>query len=127
MGVQVFNAEDHGEMIKSWWMSRGVDFDISILPSTGFIVDEIAAGWIYLDVESKVGWLAWTIADKHAPFIKRGKAVEEVTRLLEELAKEANVKFIMASTENKSLGKLYSKAGFIVAEEGKTDYIKRVS
>jgi len=127
MEIQEFNAETHGDMIKSWWLARGVDFDLSILPSTGFIVDDIAAGWGYIDEEHKGGGIAWTISDKFAPPIKRGKAGTEVTRLLEEVSKGVNVKFIMASTENESLGRLYSRAGFIVAEEGKTDYIKRVS
>lgn len=128
MILEIYEREDHGEMIKSWWASRNVpDFDLDILPANGFVVDGIAAGWIYFDLEGKIGWLAWNIADKNAPALQRGKAVAKVVELLEELARKSEVKLIMASTENQSLGRLYSRLGFNVAEEGKTDYMKGIA
>jgi len=126
VSVEKYNIECHSSIVKSWWSSRGVDFDLDILPSRGVVADEVAAGWIYFDEDGKVGWLAWIIADKDAPDLQRGRAVAAVISNLELTASRLGVKMVMASTENESLGRMYSKLGFSEADRGKTDYFKKV-
>lgn len=105
------NAEDIGQLAR-WVRARDLDeFRENELPPIGFIVDEVAAGFLFL-TDGNVGFLETFITNPYAPSEKRNIAILDIFTALRERAIERGIHRLFALTADDSIKKRAQLYGF---------------
>lgn len=100
------------ETVCVWWRKHDwTPVPVSSLPRTGFIVDDLAAGFLYI-TDTNLTWLEWVVANPEAEKEQRSKAVDAVIEALLDRAKELGFTRVFTSTNNPALEKRFHKHGF---------------
>lgn len=81
------------------------------LPHTGFIVENIACGFLVL-TNNSCGILDFYLSNPTADKFERDETLREITTELMDSAGEFGVKMIMFNTQHKSIEKLGLEKGF---------------
>jgi hypothetical protein len=109
--VRKFTSKDI-EIINVWVKSRGMPgWNIYSLPVNGFIVEGIAAGFVYL-TDSEIAILDCVVSNPLASGYSRGKAVKNIVIRLIECAKSNGRININCTTQIKSMKKMMLSLGF---------------
>lgn len=75
ISVRMFADSDY-PMLCTWWAKWNFPIPaLDVLPSTGYIVDESAAVFIYL-TNSPVAWMEWLVSDPECDKELRSAAVD---------------------------------------------------
>ena len=85
--------------VERWGYNRDVKAPpLALLPSTGFIVDDVACGFVYL-TNSAIGILEGFIANPDADKNDRSEALDSITLKLMELAEINGCKVLKCETK----------------------------
>jgi len=111
MEVRVFREEDL-KQVNSWLNLRGIGpIAYSILSGTGFIVNEVACGFLYT-TDSALSILDFYITNPLADRGERKDALDEITGLLLKAAKLRGAKVVMAGSSEKTIIDRCQRFGF---------------
>lgn len=102
--------------LQAWWAKRGfADVARSLLPATGFIVDGVAAGFVY-KTDSDICVFEMAIANPDATPADRQAALFAVSNAAIEWATNAGFKRMHCSTKNSSVLEKLRIRGFQMGE-----------
>lgn len=125
MEIKSYDPLDYW-MLCSWWSGHGwTPPSQEMLPEIGFVVDNIAAGFLY-KTDSKITWLEFIIANPRSEKNERSKALDLVIEQLYSKAKELGFKAVFTSATHKGLIDRYKKHGFEVSDLEMTNLVKRI-
>ena len=106
-----FDPEQHMSAVASWAAARGVELREDILPPTGFVSDDAAAGWLYL-TDSGLGLVESFVTNPDAPAKARARAVVEVGEALIAQAKHLGLTRLVITTGHRAMGREAMRHGF---------------
>ena len=121
MKVEKWNPEKHMPLLASWLKGRGQAEDAGdarYYPSTGFVVDECAMGFLYATNAPLVGYLDGIVTDPAAPARRRYHALEALCAMLLGLSREMGIELLCASTSINGLVGICQDFGFKVYGSG---------
>lgn len=100
------------EEINGWLSSRGLGgADIRVLPTNGYIVPNIAVGFLY-KTDSSAAFLDFFISNKEIPYEKRQEAFDEIARQLISRAKELGFTTVVGTTSSTGMMNRCERFGF---------------
>ena len=118
MVVEQFIPERHYEKVCSWWEGHGWPrMPLHALPSRGYIVEDIAAGFLY-STDSAIAWMEFIVAN---PAAKDRDIYSGVRDLVNEIIKDATedgYSMIFTAVRHRGLGKLYERQDFKITDSG---------
>lgn len=121
--MRLFTPEDK-PLLDGWWSAQGwPPVAIELLPQTGVIVDECAAGFLY-KTDSRFALLELVVGDPAVDKERRQAAVDKVVDCLTFMAGEAGYTAIFATIRHPRLQKAYEKAGFVVSDKGMNSMVR---
>lgn len=109
MIVRRYESQDF-EQIKEWGKEFGSDYKEDQFPKTGFIVDGIAAYFLY-STDSSVCWLENMISKRGVDQRVKNQALELIIEAILKEAKELGFRVAYASTDNYIVAKRSIKHG----------------
>jgi hypothetical protein len=111
MECREYQAHDY-EQITRWYKRRALVSPVpGYLPKTGFIVDDIAAGFLYL-TDSRLGILDCFISNPTSEQDERDAALNLITKSLLTAAVNLECKAIKADTQSRAIAKRAMNHGF---------------
>ena len=123
MNVEKFLPK-HYEEICGWWKAHDwTPVSLDALPSTGFVIPGICAGFLY-STDSSMCILEWVIAN---PKTNKETRSEGLDLVIDELLKKAHsggYKTVFTSVSHPKLLERYSDFGFKKTESTMTNMIK---
>ena len=109
--IKRYDPEDFIEL-QSWYKKRGINFDdSSLLPSVGFIVPGVGAGFIYV-TDSSVYFIEGFITNPDASKDNRNESLDLITVYLISYSKAMNCKIIKCETSCPEIELRGMKHGF---------------
>ena len=96
--VRIYDSEKDRAQVDSWcqdWNMR--TFPSQWLPQAGFIVEGVAAMWLYL-TDSKVALLENVISNPKASLDDRDAALDAIGSAAEQYARDLGYKYILGSS-----------------------------
>lgn len=118
MTVEQFNPELHYESVCSWWEGHGWPaLPMNALPSRGFIVPDVAAGFLY-STDSCIAWMEWVVANPKANARDIYSGVKELVSTIIKEAKEDGFSLVFTAVRHHGLGRLYEKENFKLTDSG---------
>lgn len=124
MQVRKIDLEKDLPEISVWWVEQNwTPIPKSLLPKTGFIIDNYAAGFLYT-TDSDFGVMEWIIANPNTKKEIRREALDLLIKALLEEADNKNIKAIFTSAEHKGLIERYKKHGFKITDRNMTNLVR---
>lgn len=112
--------------LESWWKGhKWTPLHSDCLPETGFIVNNICAGFLY-KTDSNIAILEFVIADPESDKKERDKALDCLFDTLINTAKEMGFHNIMGWLNHPSLVKRYEKFGFGITHSDVIEVARRL-
>jgi hypothetical protein len=100
------------EVLKAWTEEHEMQApDFELLPETGFIVDNVACGFIYL-TNSKLAILEGFVTNPKSNKDTRNDALDDITLELMQIAKKSGYKVLKCETRLNAIVKRAEKFGF---------------
>lgn len=109
MIVRKYEEKDF-DQIKQWASQWGSEYVEDQLPNTGFIVDGVAAYFLYA-TDSNVCWLENMISDRHVDKFIRARALDLLVEALLKEAKDMGFTVAYATTDRHSIAKRAKENG----------------
>lgn len=128
MSVERWDPDTHLELLGNWLRIRKQADDAGdarLYPSTGFVVDQCAIGFLYATNAPHVGYLDGIVTDPAAPARRRHRALERLCRALVAEAESLGIRMLVGSTNVRGLTTICKRQGFITYGQG-FDLISRV-
>jgi len=111
MELRRFKKEDL-KTINGWYAAHGMrGLSEDELPSTGLIIPDVAANFLYL-TDSSIGFIENFIANPHASMFDIALALEETTKHFLMMAAQLKRTKIFALTRRNSITKRVERVGF---------------
>ena len=123
MQIRPFEKKDHYTVCKWWKQHDWQGLSLNMLPPTGYIVDDVCAGWLY---KTDGGWalLEWIISNPESDKDKRDEALDRLISKLIEEADNAGVKAIFTSSNHPKLVERYGKHNFKITDTNVTHMVR---
>ena len=121
MSVERWDPDAHIDLLGSWLAERGQAADAGdarLYPSTGFVVDRCAIGFVYATNAPLVGYLDGIVTDPSASARRRLVALEELCDLLVDEAEKLGIALLYANTNIRGLVRICRRAGFVTYGSG---------
>ena len=100
------------DQVRGWYEKRGISFnDRNVLPGVGFIVDNVAAGFIYM-TDSNIAFIEGFIANSDTDEMARDSALDVISECLIAHAIVMGCKYIKCETKIKSIELRAKRFGF---------------
>lgn len=113
MEIRKFKESDY-EMLKSWYLKRGLTpLSLDMLPSVGFIVEDIAASFMYI-ADGKLALLEGSISNPSIDKSIRTEALSAIFKCLLAEAKEMGLKRAYSTTRLPVIAEYAKTLGFVV-------------
>lgn len=93
-----YGPEAHFEQVHRWMEQRGQTIAPEDLPTTGFIVPGVAAGFLYR-TDSSVAWIEGLVGSREVSAEARGHALDEIVRALRAEARRSGFKIMLGYTQ----------------------------
>ena len=123
MKIRHFTDSDY-EMVCSWWSGHDwPSIPLTFLPTTGIIVDDCAAGFIY-STDSKICWLEFIVVDPKSDKTYRREALNTLMNEAAKIAKEMGHSAIFTSASHEGLIERYKNNGFKVTDKNMTNLMR---
>lgn len=119
------SSQDYFSIAVWWNEQKWTSIPQDHLPEHGFIVEGIAAGFLY-KTDSKFALLEFVIANPSTSKEERSEALDLIIDNLLNLAKELEFKSVFSSITHPKLVNRYKEHGFTVTDENMTNLIRRV-
>jgi hypothetical protein len=114
--VEKFIPEVHYSDVSTWWQGHGWPIiPMNLLPSRGFIVPGLAAGFLY-STDSSLAWMEWIVGNPHASAKQVYVAIKNIVEKISDTATEDGFDTVFTAIRQTGLEKLYSKVGFITTD-----------
>jgi len=121
--IRAYKQSDY-EILSSWW--RGWSWPLvpkECLPQTGYIIDDLCAGFLY-KTDSSIAWMEWIISNPKADKFVRGEALDVLIVSLIEKAKEQGFSSIFTSSNKLSFKDRLIKHKFIETDKDVSQFIR---
>ena len=106
-----FDIDAHLGEVNGWSIARGEALTTpEMLPKVGFIVEGVAAGWLY-QTDSALGIIENFVTNPEAPARRRWVAVDELATALERHAKSLGIQALKITTGHRSIGRIAIRHG----------------
>jgi hypothetical protein len=121
--VKPFTLEHYSE-VHGWWEAHGwAPIALDSLPSTGFIVEGVCAGFLY-STDSNMCILEWVISNPNASKEARSEGLDDLIDALLKAAHDKKYKMVFTSVSHPKLMKRYTEFGFKKTESEMTNMLK---
>lgn len=125
MNIEIFKETDYPTLCAWWKDHQWSPVPLNMLPRTGYIVDNICAGFIYI-TDSQLCHMEWIISDLKSDKEKRDKALNVLIDTLCLTAKEYKCKAIFTTAKQNVLIERLKNHGFNTTDMNMTHLIKRI-
>lgn len=125
MEVRKYERYEYYTLVEWWNQHNWKAPSINMLPKTGFIVENVCAGFLY-KTDSEIAWLEFIISNPNSDKEERSKGLDLVINALLEEAKISGFKAVFTSVEHKKLIERYKEHGFIETDKDMTNMVKRL-
>lgn len=120
--MRCYQASDYNQVYE-WCRARGIrPIPAWSLPPTGFIVDNVAVGFLIM-TDNECGILDFFLTSPKALAVDRAKSLEMITKELISCAKDCSIRMILCDSKVKSIQKLADKLGF--KSLGKSEFFSK--
>lgn len=115
------------DTLQEWWVGHGWEPVPQMFLPRGFVVEGIAAAFVYVDSVAEASMMEWVVANPNEENkIAIYKAIKLLIEAVNDHAKARGAKFMFTSVKHDGLLKMYEKAGFMATDTGITNMIKGV-
>ncbi len=97
MKLEAWDLVKHGPTLVEWSRLRGQGCMPELYPSTGLVVGDCVAGFLFL-TNSPVAYIDGLTSDPQAPRIRVGRAIGILVRSLRRLARSHHRSYVLLST-----------------------------
>lgn len=121
MTVERWNPKRHLDLLGSWLAKREQATsagDARLYPSTGFVVDRCAIGFLYCTDAPHVGYIDGIVTDPAVPTRRRHAALTQLCASIVEAADEKGIRLLFGSTNFRGLSRISERHGFRTYGEG---------
>lgn len=125
MNLRKYTNLDYWTLTSWWHLHDWPCPDQEMLPETGFIVEDICAGFLY-KTDSKIALLEFIISNPQTTKEKRANGLDILITALCEEAKKLEFKAIFTSVQHKKLIQRYENHGFVIADNDMKNMVKRI-
>lgn len=124
MEIRPYKSDDY-DKIKGWWESYGwPPVQPHMLSSTGMVVEDLCAGWLY-QTDSSIALLEWVVGNPAADKEERGKAIDFLIETATKLAKLNGFKLMFTFTNSKKLiNRMNENHSFIITDTNMTNLVR---
>lgn len=113
--VAFYQPDQHNEMIRNWYEAWGMEFDPSIMPATGIVMENVCAIFMY-ETNSKVcfleGYISNPIIDKKV----RDECLDHIADKMIKVAKDKGYEYAFIYSRHEVVAKRAIKHGFSVSD-----------
>lgn len=110
--MRAIDLEKDYKTLEKWWKSYSWPcIAPEYLPTTGLIIDDLCAGFLY-KTDSSVAILEWIVGNREADRGARAQAIREVVQGLKEIAHRAGYTKVFTSAVHPNLISAYKELGF---------------
>lgn len=118
--------EDNYATLCKWWEAQKFPAPHnSILPATGYIANEAAAGFLYI-TNSPLCWLEWVVVNPEAEKKVRNESINEVIEYVCDRAAFCGATQVFTSSNYWPFIARLKKSGFEVGDTNTTQLFRRV-
>jgi hypothetical protein len=126
MQVRAVDLQKDYEKVANWWIDYGrPPVPARFLPDTGFIIDDLAACWVY-KTNSIVVCLEPMIGNPNANKTLRGQAVNRLFETVVKYSKEIGAEAVVALSAHPTLPAVAAQHGFTKIDSGQSVYYREV-
>lgn len=123
--IRDLEKDDYPTLV-GWWEAQKFPVPPEvILPSTGYMSDEMAAGYLYL-TNSRIAWLEWVVADPKAPKCPRSKAIDEVVNHICNAAKITGAALVFTSANLFPFCERLRRLGFKDGDQKTNHFVRTI-
>lgn len=123
--VKRFESSDY-EMLCSWWKARDMGtIPLNCLSSTGLIVNNCVAGFLYL-TNSKMSMIDCVISDKESNKEVRQNALDILVDELTKLAKEYDYKCVFFTSKHPRICDIHKNWDYNFVDANFNAYIRSI-
>jgi hypothetical protein len=109
--MRTVEKSDH-ETLQKWCSMRDMPpLNEELIPDTGFIVDDVAAGFL-ICMNNNMGMIDFYISNPYSDKKERDKVLDEITLELILTAKDVGMKQLICTTQNEAIKKRAMFHGF---------------
>jgi hypothetical protein len=123
MKIELVNEQNYSMLVEWWKQHNWSPVPLSMLPRTGFIVNDIVAGFIY-STDSNLCLIEWIISDPKSEKIKRKESLSVLLDTLCMAAKELGFNACFTYTKNKGLIETLQKNNFNETDKEMIHFIR---
>ncbi len=127
MKIERWDPEFHLPLLSKWMVARGGSPEVGdarMYPPTGLVVDDCAAGFLFLTNAPLFGYLDSFITNPDAPGERRYKAMKLLFEVLIEEADSAGVRLLAGVSTASLIIHLGLESGFKLYETGLTHIVR---
>lgn len=114
MSLVRWNAQKHLPLVHEWTRLRGLGpdaGDVSLLPPTGFVADDIVAGFLFV-TNCALGFMDSFVSDPRATKEARGVAIDQIMVAIVADAREMGLHALSGAISVPSLAAHIARHGF---------------
>ena len=125
MEVTPFDYQKHALEVMCWLSKHSFALPPeNMLPvKTGFIVEGIACGFLYI-TNSSLGWLEWVFSNPEKPKEERDQALDLIFNKAQERAKELGISALFSAAGIPAYAKILERNGFKETDKNVSHYLK---
>ena len=124
--VREFNLDTDYNTVSEWWRKQDwTPVAPGALSTTGYIVDDKCAGWLYI-ANSYMGFVEWVVGNPDCDKIERREALKELLNHINNVAKINNCKVLLTTTPNSGLIERCQEVGWTETDQNISALIKEV-
>lgn len=124
MHAETFDYKKHADMVRKWGETHQFPLPpYDMLPSTGFMVEDKACGFLYT-TNSKIGWLEWVFSNPEKTKEERKEALDLLFKLIEYTARDLQVGVLLTASHVPAYADIVSRNGFQETDKNITHFIK---
>jgi hypothetical protein len=119
-----FSYHEHAEEVRRWGKKHAFPLPPEqMLPDTGFIVNEIACGFLYV-TNSSLGWIEWVFSNPEKTKEERAEGLDLVFKAVQKLSKELGIQALFSAAATKAYANVLERNGFNETDKSVTHYLK---
>lgn len=128
MKTREINKESDMGTLLDWYQGHGWSDAVTanIFPELGFIVDDHAAVWLYVEKNNVMGWMAWQVVNPRKNMAMAFRALKFLYDRVDDEAHRLGLQMIKQTVSHSSLKKLALSHNYLEAEANLTSYVKAI-
>lgn len=115
--LRIWTPDDY-PILQGWWSGHGwPPVPQRILPPLGVILDDIAAGFLYMDNGGTgVAMMEWLVTNPEKKPFESARALSRVVGFLKSEAKRMDYPIILSTCKQPGLARLLNREGFVTSD-----------